>query len=329
MGYGETLRPCVTNVLSAAKILNNKIFKKKGSIIMKTSYRILCRELVTDPKVLRFCDHEDEVFTSLIFYDATIIPWYNISNYGKIYSKRYDRLIKPQIDQFGYYRAHITIAPNTTYYTGVHKLVLMAFDPIVENDIYIPNHLNGKITDNYIGNLEWATVSENTRHALDNNIARVKCENNSRSVFTNDQVHYICSLMERGYSTSQILDTLKLPYGKERNRIAAIIRLIHRGQTYLDISKQYNIPGLQGRVTYPDEFAELVCQFLIDPNREFTIEEICDFLNIPLDDRKMFNNWVDDLLKGTTSTIVTNKYKGKMKRPKTLPKNHPYYQYYY
>lgn len=296
---------------------------------MKTPYVIIGREIVRDQKVLQYCDHPDEYFTSLIFYDGRILPEYYISNYGKIYSKRYERLFNYYTDEHGYYRVTIIIAPNKTYFTGVHKLVLMSFDPIVESNIHIPNHKDGIVNNNYIGNLEWATVSENTRHALDNNIAKVKCEDNSRSVFTNAQVHKICKLMEDGYTNSQILDYMKLPYGSERNRIAAIVRLIRRGQTYLDISKQYNIPGMLGRVTYPDEFAELVCQFLKDPTREFTVEEIADFLNIPLDDRKMFNNWIDDILKGKTATLITNKYKGQLKRPKTLPKNHPYYNYYY
>lgn len=297
---------------------------------MYTRLRIIGRLIVTPqmiPGVTEFLP--DEKFTSLVFYDGYIIPWYYISNYGRIYSVRYDRLIKPYLDQGGYYRVSITLRSGEVCFTGVHKLTLMSFDPIIETDLYVPNHKDGNKTNNYIGNLEWATISENTRHALDTGLANCKCENNSRSILTNEQVHFICSLMEQGYSNSMILNKLGLAYGPERNKIAAVVRLIRRGQTYLDIAKQYNIPGINGRVTYPLEFASEVCEILIDDSRVYTIEDICNVLDIPLEDRKMFNNYIDDLIKGNTATSVTRNLPKPMIRPKTLSRSHPMYKWYY
>ena len=297
---------------------------------MYTRLRIIGRLIVTPqmiPGVTEFLP--DEKFTSLVFYDGYIIPWYYISNYGRIYSVRYDRLIKPYLDQGGYYRVSITLRSGEVCFTGVHKLTLMSFDPIIETDLYVPNHKDGNKTNNYIGNLEWATISENTRHALDTGLANCKCENNSRSILTNEQVHFICSLMEQGYSNSMILNKLGLAYGPERNRIAAVVRLIRRGQTYLDIAKQYNIPGINGRVTYPLEFASKVCEILIDDSRVYTIEDICNALDIPLEDRKMFNNYVDDLIKGHTATAVTRNLPKRMIRLKTFSRSHPMYKWYY
>ena len=297
---------------------------------MYTPYFVIGRQIVTKEMIPGVKDHLfGEKFTSLIFYDGSIIPWYYISNYGRIYSVRYNRLIKQFLDSGGYYRVRITLPNGKTCFTGVHKLTLMSFHPIVENDIYVPNHIDGDKTHNFVGNLEWATMSENTRHALDTGLADCKCENNSRSVLTNDQVHYICSLMEQGDTNSEILDELGYEYGPERNRIAAIIRLIRRGQTYLDISKQYDIPGLNGRVTYPLEFAKKVCDVLMDDSRDYDIEEICDILNIPLQDRKMFNNYVDDLIKGNTATSITRNLPKPLIRPKKLSRSYSMYKWYY
>lgn len=297
---------------------------------MYTPYIIIGRLIVTPQMIPGVTEYlPDEKFTSLIFYDGSIIPWYYISNYGRIYSVRYDRLIKPYLDAGGYYRASITLPNGKTCFTGVHKLTLMSFQPIVENDIYVPNHKDGVKTNNFIGNLEWTTISENTRHALDTGLANCKCENNSRSILSNDQVHHICSLMEQGETNSEILDNLGYDYGPERNRIAAVVRLIRRGQTYLDISKQYDIPGLNGRVTYPLEFANKVCGILMDDSRRYTIKDICDILNIPLQDRKMFNNYVDDLIKGNTATSITRNLPKPLIRPKTLSRSDPMYKWYY
>ena len=117
-------------------------------------------------------------------------------------------------------------------------------------------------------------------------------------------------------------------YGNERNKVASIIRLIRRGQTYLDISKQYNIPGINGRTQYSPDFTLLVCQALSDPNREFRIDELCDLFEVPLNDRKMFANYIQDITRRQKDTFIINQYPV-LKSPKPLPKNHEDYKYYY
>jgi len=48
---------------------------------------------------------------------------------------------------------------------GVHRLVALAFLPIPSNDFLVVNHKNLKRGDNRLENLEWATRSEDARHA--------------------------------------------------------------------------------------------------------------------------------------------------------------------
>lgn len=96
---------------------------------------------------------------------------YQASNLGRIKSlprhiRQWNRTImskelimKQQKDKSGY--AYVIIDKHLCL---VHRLVGMAFLPNPKETI---NHKNGNKSDNRVENLEWATRSENTRHAYD------------------------------------------------------------------------------------------------------------------------------------------------------------------
>lgn len=165
--------------------------------------------------------------------------------------------------------------------------------------------------NNWLGNLEWTTPSENTIHAIDNNLARCKGENNSRSYLTNEQVHTICKGLENGYSAPRIADSIgySVPLVTQavRNRVCAIIRNIQYGDTYRDIADQYDFPGTGGAYRYSDEMAELVCKILASGDFE-TYKDIAEKLGIPEKDRIRFRIYVDDILKGKTATYYSSQY---------------------
>ena len=250
--------------------------------------------------------YPDEIFVQVIYYDGTVIPQYYISNYGRLYSCYYNRILNPTVDDKGYYRTTIKVGDNKTSYTGMHKLEMNSFNPISNHDIFIVNHKDGNPQNNDLSNLECATISENTRHALDNGLSNCKGENCSTSIFTNDQVNEICKQLEDGKSVSDILDSMELPYGEERNRIAAVIRLIKRGKTYKDISCQYNIPGLQSDYRFSPEDTIKICDII--NNKQTRLIDICDELNIPLEDRKMFYNHIDDIIKRRCDRYIIDRY---------------------
>lgn len=267
-----------------------------------------------------------EFFIYAIDYSGNFLPYY-ISNYCRIYSPHVNRLLSPFIDSGGYSRINIAKASGQTLFTGVHKLGLQSFNPILETDLYVPGHKDGNKQNNFIDNLEWVTVSINTRRALDMGLSNCKGENNSRSYLSNETVHQICKMLEQKVPMKDILNNIGYTeYGEERNKVAAIIRHIRRGQTYLEIGSQYNIPGLQGRRYYPPEFTELVCYFLNGP--AITLTDLCDKLEIKLEDRKLFRNYIDSIIKGRCDTHITKKFNNLKQPINNIVKGDPLYDYY-
>jgi len=123
-----------------------------------------------------------EIWKKVIGYEA----FYEVSNLGNVKSlNRKGRYIRNNREVFysekgknikpnlsGRYARIALTAEGKTKHFSVHRLVALAFIPNIEYKLQV-NHKNGNKFDNSVENLEWATASENTKHAYQTGLINI------------------------------------------------------------------------------------------------------------------------------------------------------------
>lgn len=113
-----------------------------------------------------------EIFKDIPGYEKK----YQVSNLGNVKSLTRpgakEKLLKGEIDQYGYIRIPLTKNGKTKKYK-VHRLVMMTFGNTTDSSLQI-NHIDGNKKNNKLENLEWCTASYNTRHSYINNLNKTK-----------------------------------------------------------------------------------------------------------------------------------------------------------
>lgn len=89
---------------------------------------------------------------------------YAISNYGDVFNITKNK-VQPFFKEGRGYYSFSTQKNKTKKNYKVHRLVALLFIPNPENKPQI-NHKDGNKTNNYVGNLEWVSASENNYHAI-------------------------------------------------------------------------------------------------------------------------------------------------------------------
>lgn len=138
-----------------------------------------------------------------------ILPYYAISNYGRIENIFTRQLIKVNYRPNGY--PYVCLAADNCKFGqkkySLHRLVLKAFNPVDNMDSLEVNHIYCDKTKNYVNkimedgsidsSIEWATPKENISHAIANNLR-------GKNKLTNEDVVNIREKYSQGYTIKDI-----------------------------------------------------------------------------------------------------------------------------
>ena len=103
----------------------------------------------------------------MIWKNVPDIPNLEVSNSGLVrtFHHGWNRTVikKMREDKDGYLIVSVVLADKSETTRRVHRLVAQTF---IENPNNLPivNHLDGDKQNNHVSNLEWTTVSGNTKH---------------------------------------------------------------------------------------------------------------------------------------------------------------------
>lgn len=112
---------------------------------------------------LEECSLKNEQWKDIQGYEGL----YLISNLGNVFSipryRKHGGLLKPQVNKYGY-RMQILTKSNRSKLCKVSRLVARAFIPN-PNNYPVVNHIDGIKTHDFVENLEWCSISHNTKEA--------------------------------------------------------------------------------------------------------------------------------------------------------------------
>lgn len=123
---------------------------------------------------------------------------------GRFVHNKY-HIIARKINRCGY--VEVTLAKDGKMKTHLlHRIIAKAFIPN-PNGYPEVNHKNGIKSDNRIENLEWCSVSQNTKHAFTNNLSDYQIKSMGALAKVNEKTMYVKIVVSRNSETHEFNST--------------------------------------------------------------------------------------------------------------------------
>lgn len=126
---------------------------------------------------------------------------YSVSNLGRVKNLKSNQILKPQKNLYGY-EILLLYKNGKPKMFQVHRLVLMTFNPIENQEKLQVNHIDHNRQNNKLSNLEWVTAKENCKNR------KLKKYYNSKGCYDNFG-NYFSSYREAGRFYNISANTVK------------------------------------------------------------------------------------------------------------------------
>lgn len=142
-----------------------------------------------------------------------------VSNFGRVLNKKTGNFLYGYTANNGYQMAHLRMEVQKL--CSIHRLVMIAFDPVENMETLQINHKDGNKTNNHIDNLEWATALENIRHSystgLQPNESKKLYQYDLNGNFIKEWINTYTAAKELNFTPSTLLNSAKCGKSKAYN----------------------------------------------------------------------------------------------------------------
>jgi len=272
--------------------LYNNMNNKYSNILFNKDYNLL--QIGEIQKVDEYIkDINNPIWKKVLIRGEDSI--YEVSNIGEVRNSLYYNILAQSKSKTGYMHIdlrRIESGYSKTYTFLTHRLVAEAFIPNPENKPQV-NHINGIKDCNWVGNLEWVTPKENSKHAWETGLSySLKGSDNPLSKYTEEQIHEVCKLLEKGMLQKEI--------SKITNITESTINMIQIGRRWKHISSKYKIKHNQKPRRSSDE-NKIIDEFI---RNKYSDREIFKLIYKEKDNKNLsFIKFRRNKLEQTSSTI--------------------------
>lgn len=159
------------------------------------------------------------------FRDIKGFENYQVSNLGRIYSKKRRACLKvKRLAGRGYYQVRLS-KEGKYYYKNLHRLIAETFIPN-PNNYRTVNHINGNKLDNRMSNLEWADDCRQQHEAC-----LLGLKPTTKHILTESEIIKVYEMYSKGTSVKEIAEIYD-------TRIQQICKLV-KGQRHQRLFRQY------------------------------------------------------------------------------------------
>lgn len=199
-----------------------------------------------------------------VFVDITdimvpnVLPYYSISNYGRIFNKMTGCFMNPGVDTKGYLYQPLSTQSGQKNFR-IHRLVMLGFCYFEGCENFVVDHKDRNRLNPTVWNLEWVTQSENMLRAFEEG---TKYNN----YLSPEKVHEVCKLLESGnYTMHNVAQITGVAY--------TAIQAIQNKRSHTDISDMYNIQQRKIGSNLTPEQVHQLCLYFESNKKVGTLDE--------------------------------------------------------
>lgn len=223
---------------------------------------------------------------------------YFISNHGRVLVIKTKKIMKTYFDDDYHEKItlvtdikHPTKKGNKSKHYFIHRLMAWEFLGPAPDDLHnVVNHKNGIPCCNFIDNLEWSSVLDNTNHAKKNKLLDNAGINSYSNKYDERFIRKICEMLEKGMKNKEVLEYIigvDKSLQEQSSSIYQLISKLKKKVCYHDIVSEYNFKS-SININTKDKTTNKIRLMILDDDTNYDILKEFGYKE-PSDDIKFYN----------------------------------------